>query len=140
MSEKTYSGSCHCGAIRFEAEIDLEAGSNRCNCSICTKARAWFVLVKGADKLRVLEGATAYTEYQWKPEGQDQSHLHYQFCKTCGVRAFGRGEAEQMGGSFYFVSVSSLDISPEELAGIPITYVDGRSGRYDQTPAQTAWL
>lgn len=140
MSVRTYSGSCHCGAIRFEVDVDLAAGTNRCNCSICTKARAWFVLVKGDDKVRVLAGERAHTEYQWKPKGQDASHLHYQFCKTCGVRAFGWGEAEQMGGKFYFVSVASLDLPVEELAAIPLRYADGRNGHYDQAPVHTSWM
>jgi hypothetical protein len=138
MSEKTYRGSCHCGAIRFEAEIDLDAGSNRCNCSICTKARAWFVLVK-PDKLRVLQGEDAHADYQWVPPGQEQSHLHYQFCKTCGVRTFGWGDSPQM-GKFYFVSVPALDVSDEELARIPVRRVDGRNGRFDRAPVHDTWM
>jgi hypothetical protein len=137
MAMKTYSGSCHCRAVRFQTDIDLSQGTNKCNCSICTKARAWFVLVK-PDRFRLLAGAEAQAEYQWVPPGRPHSVLHYHFCRTCGVRAFGWGEAESMGGKWYFVSVGALDdVDADELAAAPIRYADGRHDRFNQPPEDT---
>jgi hypothetical protein len=132
---KTYAGSCHCGAVRFAAEIDLSEGSDKCNCSICTKSRAWFVVVKPADRFRLIAGADEQTEYQWVPPGKQTWFLHYHFCRTCGVRTCGWGEHESFGGKFYFVSVTALDdVDPDELAAAPIRYADGRHDRFDQPP------
>lgn len=140
MAMKTYHGSCHCGAVRFQADIDLSQGTNKCNCSICTKARAWFVLVK-SDRFRLLGGADAQAEYQWTPLGKRSPFLHYNFCKTCGVRSFGWGEHEQFGGKFYFVSIAALDdVDPEELAAAPVKYSDGRHDRFGQAPEDTRLL
>jgi hypothetical protein len=134
MAMKTYSGSCHCGAVRFKADIDLSEGSMRCNCSICTKARAWFVIVK-PDRLQVLAGVDAQTEYKWVPPGRPASFLHYRFCKTCGIRTFGLGGDEP---AFYFVAVASLDdVDREELAAAPLKFVDGRHDRTDRPPTDT---
>jgi len=133
MAVETYTGSCHCGAIRFEADIDLAEGSNRCNCSYCAKVRVWFAFAKGAERLRVLDGSGA-SEYRWIPPGHSESHLTFTFCRTCGVRTFARGELESLGGTFHAVHVPTLDLSPEQFAAIPVRYVNGRDGRYDQTP------
>jgi hypothetical protein len=131
MSTRTYPGSCHCGAVRFEADIDLAKGTTRCNCSICGKARAWFLTVT-PDQLRLIAGADAQTQYQWKSAGRSESHLRYQFCKTCGIRTFGYA-----GDKFRFVNVAALEVDPAELAAAPLRYVDGRNDRFDQPPEDT---
>jgi hypothetical protein len=134
MPVQTYTGSCHCGAIRFEAELDLDEGSNRCNCSYCAKARAWFAFAKGPNRFRLLDGA-GVAEYRWTPPGDSEPHLTFAFCRTCGVLAFARGELESLGGTFHAVHVPTLDLSPEQFAAIPVRYINGRERRYDEAPA-----
>lgn len=139
MPVETYTGSCFCGAVRFEADMDLDEGSNRCNCSYCAKARAWFAFAKGAQRFRLLDGSGA-AEYRWTPPGHAQPHLTYTFCRTCGVRAYARGELASLGGTFHAVHVPTLALSPEQFAAIPVRYINGREGRYDETPEHCAAL
>lgn len=133
MPVKTYAGSCHCGAIRFESDIDLDQGSNRCNCSYCAKVRVWFAFARGAERFRLLDGS-GIAEYRWTPPGRPEPHLTFTFCRTCGVRTFARGELEALGGTFHAVHVPTLDLTPEQLAAIPVRYINGRDGRYDEAP------
>lgn len=134
MSVATYTGSCHCGAVRFEADLDLDEGSNRCNCSYCAKVRAWFTFAKGPERFRLLDG-TGVSEYRWTPPGDPEPHLTFSFCRTCGVRTYARGNLESLGGTFHAISVPALDLSPEQVAAIPVRYINGRDRRYDEAPA-----
>ena len=132
--KKTYQGSCHCGRVRFEADIDLAQGTFKCNCSICTKVRNWLAAVAPAD-FRLLAGESELTEYQFHTR-----RVHHLFCRHCGVRPFGWGDTPDA-GKFYAVSVACLDdVDPAELIGAPVQYVDGRNERWDQVPAETRHL
>jgi hypothetical protein len=140
IMHKTYHGSCHCGAVRFEADFDLARGTNKCNCSICSKSRTWFAIAPG-NGLRVRQGQDALTEYRWTPPGKPEPFLHFFFCKTCGVRTWASGDHLQLGGLFHAVSVAALDdVDADELAAAPVNYVDGRNDRFDQVPADVRLL
>ena len=140
MTMKTYTGSCHCGAVKFEADLDIAAGTVKCNCSSCTKARSWLAMVP-AKGYRLKSGAGSQANYQWTPPGRPGPAVEFHFCKTCGVRVPARGEMEAMGGTFYAVQVQLLDgVDAEELAKAPINYIDGRHDRWDRPPADTRFL
>jgi hypothetical protein len=138
--KKTYQGGCHCGAVRFEADVDLSAGTIRCNCGFCRKARWWMTFVKAAD-FRLVKADTL-TDYQYTPGDKPGPFLHLQFCSKCGVRAFTKGgELPQFGSEFYAVNVVCLDgVTDEELTSAPVKFADGRHDRWDQTPAITGYL
>ena len=139
--KKTYPGSCHCGAVRFECDLDLSAGSIRCNCGFCRTARFWMVFVK-AGELRLLAGDDALSDYQYTPPGMAAPFLHFQFCSRCGFRPFTKGGSlPQFGGEFYAVNIACLDgLSEQDRAAIPVRYADGLHGDYDATPAEHGYL
>jgi hypothetical protein len=120
---KTYQGSCHCGAVRLEARIDLAQPTFRCNCSICRRNRFWPAVVM-PDDFKLLSGEQELTQYLFNTRKN-----HHYFCKHCGVRAFGVG-TETPVGKMYGVNVMCLEgVSEEELSKVPIVYVDGMNDR-----------
>jgi hypothetical protein len=132
---KTYRGSCHCGAVRYEADIDLSKGSGRCNCTFCLKARAWGAFVKPS-AFRLAAGSEEGVAYHQHPQAPVKYH-----CARCGVRTHARGDADYMGGPFVSVFVATLDdVSPEELLSGPIRYSDGLHNNWMNPPADVRHL
>lgn len=137
MGHRLYHGSCHCQAVRYEAEFDLAAGTNRCNCSICSKARAWFLFVRG-DKFKLLVGEDVLGSYKWVPPGRTHAGLTYRFCSRCGIRLYATGELPQLGGRFYALHVPTLDdVDREELVGAPMNFIDNAHDRLNSAPIDT---
>jgi hypothetical protein len=110
------SGSCHCGAIRFSVEGEVEQAIE-CNCSHCLRKgfllwfvpQASFVLTSGADRL------TTYTF--------NRHVIQHRFCSTCGCQAFGLGSMPD-GSLVAAINVRCLD--DVELDGFMRVPVNGR--------------
>ncbi|MGI2136965.1 GFA family protein [Shewanella baltica] len=80
---KTFSGSCHCGAVRFEIMSDFPELTT-CDCSICRRKNALMVKVHQS-QFKLLEGADSLKCYQF----HTCTAQHY-FCNVCGIYPFHR--------------------------------------------------
>ena len=128
---KTHQGSCHCGAVRFEADLDLATGASRCNCTVCQKLGLVGKHCK-PDQLRVLAGEASLGVYEWGA----RIGKRY-FCTTCGAHPFMRGHLAQLGGDFAAVNVNCLDdVDPSTLA---LGHWDGRHDNWQAGTAPKPW-
>jgi len=114
---QTYTGGCHCGAVRYEVTTDL-AQLMECNCSICSKVGHVLTFVP-TDKFTLLAGENATTDYQF-----NKMNIHHLFCKTCGVRSYGTGVGPD-GAEMRAINVRCLD--GVDLSDRAIMKIDGKS-------------
>ena len=114
---KTYTGSCQCGAVSYEADVDIDK-TITCNCSRCGRIGAILAFVPAAS-FRLLSGEENLTDYQF-----NKNIIHHLFCKTCGVESFARGTGPD-GSAMAAINVRCLDgVDPETLTPTP---VDGKN-------------
>ena len=114
---KTYTGSCHCGNVRYQVSTDLKPVL-QCNCSICSRAGYLLTFVP-PEQFQLLSGKDQLTDYQF-----NKKNVHHVFCSTCGVRSFGHGTGPG-GKPMYAINVRCLEgVDPGKL---DITPIDGKS-------------
>jgi hypothetical protein len=101
MAVSTHQGGCHCGAVRYQVEIDSEAQALSCNCSMCGRSGTLLQFVPDAS-FKLEKGESNLTDYQFA-----RHVIHHLFCKTCGIKAFARGTGPN--GPTVAINMRTLD-------------------------------
>jgi hypothetical protein len=103
MSEaKTYTGSCHCGAVRYQAELDLSQPVISCNCSMCGRSGTLLAFTP-AGAFELLSGEESLKDYQF-----NHHVIHHLFCTVCGIKPFARGK-DQDGSDMVAINTRCLE-------------------------------
>jgi hypothetical protein len=106
---KAYSGGCHCGKVRYRANLDLSKELVTCNCSMC-KRMGSILAFAPASEFTLESGEDVLTDYQF-----NKKSIHHVFCSTCGIRSFARGKMPD-GKPMCAINVRCLDgVDPNSL-------------------------
>ena len=75
-----HTGGCHCGAVRFEADLPAVVEAQSCNCSMCEKVGFIHIIVPEA-RFRLTAGADQITTYTLTPASRNTPSAR---CAACG--------------------------------------------------------
>ena len=117
------TGGCHCGAVRFAAEVSAAVEVLACNCSICAKTGFLHLMVPHGD-FRLLAGDDALTSYRFGTGTAE--HL---FCKVCGVKSFYQPRSHPDAWS---VNLNALD----DTSGLAVTLTEFDGRNWEQSAAK----
>ena len=109
------TGGCHCGAVRFQAEVPVEVEILDCNCSICSATGFLHLMVPHRD-FTLQAGEAALTSYRFGSGAAN--HL---FCRICGIKSFYQPRSHP---DCWSVNLNALDA--REGLRITIRHFDGR--------------
>ena len=117
MSQQTYQGHCHCGAVSYQVTADIESVLE-CNCSIC-RSTGWQLSFVTADAFDLKSGDDDLVDYQF-----GKKNLHHPFCKHCGIRSFSWGVSEDNEKMF---AVNTRCLDGFDAGSVEVNQYDGAS-------------
>lgn len=113
---KTYTGGCHCGAVRYEVEMEPQSALV-CNCSHCHKAGLSLTFLP-ASHFKLLQGEDAQTEYRF-----NKKTIAHLFCKTCGIQSFARAKSPE---GVDTIALNLRTVDNLNLDSIPVETYNGK--------------
>lgn len=97
----TYTGGCHCGAVRYEAESDLSMVIS-CNCSHC-EIKGLVLTFVSPTQFSITAGEDKLSDYKF-----NKHVILHRFCSICGVQPFGFGKDPE-GNDVVALNVRTFD-------------------------------
>lgn len=119
MTKQTLTGTCHCGAVTWQAVMPANwdpASAYLCNCSLCRRKQQITSIVP-LDNFTLVKGHDALSCYQWNK----QIAKHY-FCATCGVYTHHQRRSDPNSYGLNLACVDDID-----LAALTIGVIDGKA-------------
>ncbi len=119
------TGSCHCGAVRFEIDGGIPEQLTRCTCSFCAKRGALYAYYPPEQvRLTAEEGADAV--YRW-----NSGLVAHHSCAVCGNATWSDSPDFQPDGSFEpgkrRIAVNARLIDGLDAADWPVFVIDGKN-------------
>lgn len=112
----THTGSCHCGAVRYEVDAPADLEVSECNCSICSRS-GYLHLIVPRSRFRLLSGEDNLTTYTF-----DTHEAKHKFCKTCGIKSFYIPRSHPDG-----ISVNARCIEEGTIKLMQVEFFDGKN-------------
>ncbi len=122
-----YRGACHCGAVQFEIDADIEE-LTVCDCSLCRKKNALMTAVHES-RFTLVAGADALGLYQWNTRV-----ARHHFCARCGIYTFHK---KRSAPDQYGVNVMCLD--GFDPSTVPVRRADGKTMTLVDPAPQPDW-
>lgn len=113
-----HQGSCHCGAIAFSLEADIDEVYD-CNCSMCRRRGGllWFGPASGFTLNTPDAPIGSYTF--------NTHHIEHRFCATCGIAPYSQGVNPKTGEKNVAINVRCIPAL--DLAALHVVQFDGAS-------------
>ena len=111
-----HTGGCHCGAVRYEVDVDLSSAIE-CNCSHCSK-KGFLLAFTPRSAFSLQTDRDAVTEYTF-----NTGKIRHLFCKTCGVQSFAEGVSPN-GDEIAAINVRCVD--GVDIAALAVVQVNGK--------------
>jgi hypothetical protein len=114
---QTVEGGCHCGLVRFEADVpDGAVRVSSCNCSICSMTGYLHLIVPEKD-FRLLEGRRDTTTYRF-----GTGTARHIFCTQCGIKSYYKPRSHPDG-----ISINYRCLDEDHGLEVRIETVDGQN-------------